>query len=151
MPSWSRDGSKIYFLSDRTGRQEIWRVAANGGQPERITDNGGHNAWESVDGKTLFYTKGEWGTPLFTRPVAGGQERVVVDYIGPGRDFPLFDDGFYYTGRPEGGAGGFVPLHFYQFSTASSRLITRLEQTLWFGLTVSPDRKTIFYTRGVQS
>ena len=145
LPSWSRDGAWIYFLSDRTGRHEIWRVHAAGGHPEQITTDGGHNAMESVDGKTLFYAKENLGTPLFARSLAGGPERKVVDLIGPPRDFPVFEDGIYYGGRFD--QKGRVPLLFYQFSTGASRLITTIEPTAQNGLTVSPDRKTILYTR----
>lgn len=148
VPSWSRDGEWIYYMSDRTGRHEIWRVHPAGGQPEQVTDNGGHNALESVDRKTLFYAKADIGTPLFARPLAGGPEGKVVEFNGPARDFPVFEDGFYYSGRSEKGR---VPLLFYQFSSGSSRLITHVERYVYKGLTVSPDRKTILYTRSASS
>ena len=100
---------------------------------------------ESVDGKTLFYAKGNVGTPLFARSLAGGPERKVLDFIGPPRDFPVFEDGIYYGGRLD--KEGRVPVFFYQFSTGASRLITTIERYAQSGLTVSPDRKTILYTR----
>ncbi|OYW07835.1 MAG: hypothetical protein B7X34_10100 [Acidobacteriia bacterium 12-62-4] len=149
LPSWSRDGTWIYYFSDRTGRQEIWRVHPEGGRPEQLTDNGGHNALESVDGKTLFYAKADLGTPLYARSLAGGPERVVLDFIGAPRDFPVFEDGIYYGGRLDKKGG--VPLLFYQFATGTSRLITTIERIAQNGLTVSPDRKTILYTRTVSA
>jgi dipeptidyl aminopeptidase/acylaminoacyl peptidase len=46
-PSWSRDGRWIYFASDRTGRFEVWRLPADGGGAERLTDEGGYACFES--------------------------------------------------------------------------------------------------------
>lgn len=146
LPSWSRDGKWIYYLSDRTGRHELWRVPPSGGQPEQLTANVGHNAFESVDGKTLFYAKSDRFTPLFSRPTAGGPERKIIEHNGQARDFAVFEDGIYYSGRLEAGK---IPLLFYQFSTGTSRLITKVEPYVHIGLTVSPDRRTILYTRSI--
>ena len=35
VPSWSRDGRSIYFGSTRTGRFQIWKVSARGGEPTK--------------------------------------------------------------------------------------------------------------------
>ena len=57
-PSWSRDGSWIYFSSSRTGQSEVWRMPAGGeGKGEQVTDKGGHYPLESWDGKTIYYSK----------------------------------------------------------------------------------------------
>ena len=40
-PFWSHDGKWIYFRSDRTGRNEIWRVPFAGGTAEEVTRDGG--------------------------------------------------------------------------------------------------------------
>jgi len=141
LPSWSHDGRWIYFNSDRTGRGEIWRIPSSGGQAEQITDNGGSTSFESVDGKTLYYTKG-LNTRLFARPLAGGPERQVLDIVGASRDFAVFEDGIYYGGRSEKGQ---TPVFFYEFSSGKSRLITRFEGDVFNGFTVSPDRKTILF------
>ncbi|MDH3337310.1 MAG: Tol-Pal system beta propeller repeat protein TolB [Gammaproteobacteria bacterium] len=42
--SWSPDGRYIYFTSDRAGGPQIYRVAANGGEAERVTFEGSYNA-----------------------------------------------------------------------------------------------------------
>ena len=55
IPSWSRDGHWIYFGSNRTGREEIWRVPAAGGDALQMTTTGGRAPFESLDGRTLFY------------------------------------------------------------------------------------------------
>lgn len=53
--SWSPDGRYIYFTSDRSGGPQIYRVAASGGTPERVTFEGSYNARPrlSPDGSKL--------------------------------------------------------------------------------------------------
>jgi Tol biopolymer transport system component len=147
LPSWSRDGEWIYFFSNRTGRGEIWRVASGGGQAEQVTQNGGYAAFESLDGKTLFYVKGS-DAPLFAKALGGGPERQVLDYVSAVA-FAVMQDGVYYIGRR--GDDRQYPLQFFQFSTGTSRLLTEIGGTLNIGLTVSPDRKTFLFTNSVTS
>jgi Tol biopolymer transport system component len=79
-PSFSRDGAWIYFASNRSGRLEIWKVAAaGGGKPQQITHNYGREAFESPDGKLLYYM-GEQG--LWSMPVAGGEPKLVLPEAG---------------------------------------------------------------------
>lgn len=53
--SWSPDGETIYFTSDRSGGPQVYRVAASGGTPERVTFEGSYNARPrlSPDGEKL--------------------------------------------------------------------------------------------------
>ena len=53
--SWSPDGRYIYFTSDRSGGPQVYRVAVNGGSPERVTFEGSYNARPrlSPDGSKL--------------------------------------------------------------------------------------------------
>jgi len=37
-PRWAVDGNSIYFLSSRTGSQQVWRLPLNGGEAVQITD-----------------------------------------------------------------------------------------------------------------
>jgi len=151
MPSWSRDGKWIYFRSDRTGSNEIWRVPFAGGPPEQVTTRGGYIACESADGKMLFYTK-VWSGPLFARRLSGGEEREVLPYIHLSSFLPVAD-GIYYIGHRSD--EGYYPLEFFQFSSAASRLLTKIESNSAVdtvgGLSVSPDRKTILFSRSVSA
>jgi len=36
-PAWSPDGSRIYFLSDRSGSMQVWRMNAAGGEAVRLS------------------------------------------------------------------------------------------------------------------
>ena len=98
MPFFSRDGKWLYFRSDRTGRSEIWRFPFAGGPREQVTRNGGYTAYESVDGETLFYTKGRGNSePLFARLLTGGAERQVLPAVYLKSFFPVAE-GIYYIG-----------------------------------------------------
>ncbi len=57
LPSWSADGSAIYYCSRTTGRFEIWRIPVEGGNAVQITNQGGWAPAESPDGKFLYYQK----------------------------------------------------------------------------------------------
>jgi Tol biopolymer transport system component/predicted Ser/Thr protein kinase len=139
--SWSRDGKWIYFHSNRSGKNEIWRMPAGGGESVQVTDNGGYVAFESWDGKTLYYTKDPGSTPLFARPLASGPERQILASVVARAFFPV-DNGIYHIAR----ANGAYRLQFLDFATATSRVLTRIEAQPYLGLTVSPDRKTVLFT-----
>ncbi|MBN8733041.1 MAG: PD40 domain-containing protein [Acidobacteria bacterium] len=168
IPSWSRDGRWVYFGSDRTGRNEIWRVPAGGGQAEQITRAGGHVAFESVDGKTLYYTKNEQGTGgVYAVAPAGGEERVVVSVEVPGRAFAVVSDGIFHLAA--GGLespGGVDPgaylysyarmypqswnrgqIRFHEFSSGRSRVLGEILGPIAVGFAVSPDGKRVLYSR----
>jgi len=78
VPSWSKDGRWIYFASDRSGRWEVWRVPAPGGDALPVTHLGGFAAFESLDGKTLYYTKGLSVPGIWKVPTSGGEESEVL-------------------------------------------------------------------------
>jgi Tol biopolymer transport system component/DNA-binding winged helix-turn-helix (wHTH) protein len=148
-PSWSRDCRWIYFFSDRTGRNEVWRVPLDGGAAQQMTGNGGSVAFESTDGRTLFYTKFDtknWA--IFARPLDGGPERQVLDDIVLGA-FAVFEDGIYHIGRP--GPDKQYPIQFYKFSTGTSSLLIKVAGPLQGGLSVSPDRKTILFGKSASA
>ena len=39
-PQWSADGSEIFFLSDRSGSMQVWRMAADGSDARQVTGDG---------------------------------------------------------------------------------------------------------------
>jgi Tol biopolymer transport system component len=147
IPFWSHDGNWIYFFSDRSGRNEIWRTPFAGGAVEQITREGGMTGSESVDGTMIFYSKGP-SSPLFAKPVAGGPERQVLDWVSS-RAFVPVEDGIYYIGTR--GANGQYPLAFYQFASRASTVLANLDGPIYLGLSVSPDRKDFLYTRTLRA
>jgi Tol biopolymer transport system component len=58
-PTWSPDGRFVYFQRGpaTTNRQDIWRIPAAGGQPERVTFHDARVKYPALlDGRTLVYT-----------------------------------------------------------------------------------------------
>jgi serine/threonine protein kinase len=57
LPSWSADSTHVYFRSNRSGRNEVWKQALAGGAPVQVTRNRGYASHESRDGKWLYFSK----------------------------------------------------------------------------------------------
>ncbi len=77
-PKWSADGKYIAFVSDRSGRDEIWISDPEGRSPKKITDlDNEKNApiW-SPDSKSLLYVAG--GKQLYNYTVDDGKTAVVT-------------------------------------------------------------------------
>ncbi len=49
-PQWSADGRSIYFLSDRSGSMQVWRMTAQGAEPTQITGLGKGKESTDVEG-----------------------------------------------------------------------------------------------------
>src|SRR5206468_12512572 len=56
--SWSPDGRFLYFSHGLPPNEmDLWRIAATGGQPERITSHNARVGYPvAVDDRTLLYT-----------------------------------------------------------------------------------------------
>lgn len=48
-PMWSADGSTLYWISDRSGAENLWSAPRDGGEPRRLTDfDRGRVLWPSM-------------------------------------------------------------------------------------------------------
>jgi Tol biopolymer transport system component len=78
-PTWSPDGTKIAFSSDRDGQQEIYVMDADGGNPRRLTVDPGRD--ESPDWQTLpFDTRGHRACGDVSL-APGGASSIVVTAV----------------------------------------------------------------------
>jgi Tol biopolymer transport system component len=145
VPSWSRDGKRIYFGSDRSGRQEVWRVPASGGSAQQVTTTGGECPFESWDGHTLYYLRPVNGVQnVFAIPVSGGPERPLGIQVSFWNYVPG-EHGLYYMSLPQGQRPSFVyEVRFLDTTTGQSRVVhtVRLADASP-GLTATRDGKTI--------
>ncbi len=97
VPSFSRDGTSLYFNSNRSGAFEIWKMPLSGGAAVQMTRNGGYVAFESFDRRHLYYTQTATGSsPLWRIATAGGDPEKVLDGVSE-RAFVVLEKGIYYV------------------------------------------------------
>ena len=83
-PQYSPDGSKIAFMSARSGSRELWVCNADNTDPVRFTFfNGplvGHPSWSPDGQRIIFHARLEGPTDLVVVPAAGGaHKRMTVN------------------------------------------------------------------------
>lgn len=83
-PVFTPDGKNIYFVSDRGGSPQIYRVPVTGGNPERVTFNGTYNISPAVspDGRWLAYISRISGSfKLHVMEIATGTIASITDTL----------------------------------------------------------------------
>ena len=158
--TWSLDGRWIYFMSDRTGRPEVWKKPTSGGEPIQVTLQGGYQAEESPGGRWLYFVKsirrpgvpeslppdGEPG--VFRMPVAGGPEERVLDEGAFGR-WALSRTGVYLLRN--GDAERPPSIDYFPYTTWERKTLMTFQRGSRFGmansLSVSLDDRWIVYTK----
>jgi Tol biopolymer transport system component len=141
VPSWSKDGRWIYFSSNRrgsgggtAGTYQVWKVDAAGGEPQQVTADGGFVAFEAPDGR-LYYTK----TNAVTSSLWESGREVIPAVMG--RAFQVAAEGLYFVPPPG------REIHFHDFATGKASVSATLPGRLYYGMSVSPDRKHVVYTQ----
>jgi Tol biopolymer transport system component len=146
VPSWSRDGKWVYFASDRTGTWQVWKIPSGGGQAVQVTKKGGLAAFESPDGKTLYYAKGQNAPGLWKLPLQGGEETPVLEQLDAGYwgYWAVVQDGIYFYDAST------KAIEFFSFATHKTTEIAKPEKPpLQYnpGLAVSPDGHWLLYAQ----
>jgi Tol biopolymer transport system component/DNA-binding winged helix-turn-helix (wHTH) protein len=148
VPSWSRDGRWIYFASNRTGSGQVWKMLSTGGSAVQVTHQGGFAAFESPDGRFLYYAKGLSVPGLWRIPTNGGEEIEVIGSLEAGYwgHWAMVENGIYYLDTTTTKPG----IAFFDFTTHRTTRVFDLEKPparQAAGLAISPDKKTILYTQ----
>ena len=95
VPSWSHDSQWIYYCSNRSGRQEIWRVRPDGGASEQVTRDGGFDSQETRDGRYFYYSRGISQPTVVWRRTPDGAEELMVPEVR-GRVWVAGSEGIYF-------------------------------------------------------
>jgi Tol biopolymer transport system component/DNA-binding winged helix-turn-helix (wHTH) protein len=150
VPSWSHDGRWLYFASNRGGKLlHIWKIAvhdgiADPGSTSQITTAVGYAAFESADGRLLFYADpplpGIWIAPRHGK-------RETVMWRGPGPDqwsnWVVTEEGMYFLAPGHPGP----TIEFLNFKTRQVSQIAYLERPSFYGFALAPDGKSLIYSQ----
>jgi Tol biopolymer transport system component len=145
-PSWSADGKWIYFQSDRTEEGGVWKVPVDGGEAVPVLGVRGGGPIESPDGKFIYYDKDDG---IWRVPTSGGTENQVIDSIHPTGGWVVVAEGIYFISKPD--AKGVSYIRFKDLAKGSIRTIASIKGKPFWGLTVSPDRRTFLYAQSDES
>lgn len=140
MPSFSHDGKWIYFGSARSGRSEIWKMPTDGGEARQVTQQGGYTAFESADGRFVYYCKRGKST-LWRVPAHGGEEIELMNDQFFNQNFTVGRQGGIYYVRDRDST-----IQMFDPETGATRQIAEIGGRACSGMTTSPDEKWLLYT-----
>lgn len=148
VPSWSPDGKWIYFTSDPSesaGPGFLYRVAPEGGKPERVTPTRGYNIKQSKDGRFLYFFAGSSiDAEIHVPDLASGHEQALpgMPRIAYPTDWTLGSKGIFFIDW-----GPRSSIDFYDFT--SQRVARKIpldkQPDMWGGLALSPDETWLAY------
>jgi Tol biopolymer transport system component len=148
VPAWSPDGTWIYFVSNRSGHDEAWRMPSGGGAATRLTHAGAREVLPSPDGTLAYFIKWDRGG-IFSIPVNGGQDRMVpgLEHANKSRSWGVLKQGIYFISHDPGER---YSVRFYSFASGQVTPLVDLDgEPFWNApvLSLSPDGRSLLYAR----
>jgi Tol biopolymer transport system component/DNA-binding winged helix-turn-helix (wHTH) protein len=148
VPSWSRNGQWVYFVSKGGGADfQVWKVPIRGGRAVQMTKKGGFAPLEADDG-FLYFTKSYDIPGIWKVPSSGGTETPVLNASDAPHwpDWAVVPGGMYFINSRSSPK---PILEFFDFATGRRTSISALDGEPQ-GLAVSPDQKFILYSQSGQ-
>jgi Tol biopolymer transport system component len=144
-PSWSHDGKWIYFISNRLGQEQLWKMRVAGGPAIQLTHSGAVCGLESVDGKWVYVARTyELPTSIWRVPADGGDEIKLIDGVGQALTYDVTESGIYFLRRKSQESPA-PAVMFYSFSTHQLTHLADLDRPFTVGLSVSRDRRWVAF------
>lgn len=100
---------------------------------------------EAADGQSLYFAHRHEADGLWQQPFAGGPARQLVPKLHRRNLFVPAAGGVYYiasSGQPSQPA-----LFFWNAATGTSRQLRAFQEDIFWGLDVSPDERTLYYSQ----
>ena len=149
VPSWSHDGKSVYFSGNQGGNLQVWKHSLDTGADVQLTKQGGFDPIESVDGKTVYFTR-FYEPGIWKIPVDGGPETLVVPgrpQIGFWGHFAVSRTGLYFL---DADAQPRPTIDFYNLATQRISPVLTLDEhpaRLQPSLSVTEEGKSIYFTQ----
>jgi hypothetical protein len=123
-------------------------MPSTGGSPVQVTRHGGFAAFESTDGRFLYYAKGLGVPGLWRIPTNGGEEVEIIRSLEAGHwgYWAVVENGIYYLDTTTKKPG----IAFFNTISHHTTRVFDLENRPAIqapGLTVSSSKGTILYTQ----
>jgi dipeptidyl aminopeptidase/acylaminoacyl peptidase len=153
--AWSPDGTQIAFISNISGRNNLWTISAGGGWPTQLTISEQRQAWPawSPDGKWIAYMSDKNGNELWDIFLVGPQSGEVTNLTaspGSAEEEPAWSPNSHFVAYMAKDKTS--PSFEIEFIDIASRLTTHVTRNsppqlgnfspLW-----SPDGRAIAYTQ----
>jgi hypothetical protein len=148
LSNWSRDGKWVYFGSQRSGENQLWKtpwpLTRDTREAVQLTKKGfGGEAVESLDSKFVYYLKAvnQDNNSVWRVPIQGGEETQVLGSVFH-NNFAVAGRGIYFipSSRP-------ASLRFLSFADASELPITQIPQEPAWTLSLSPDGQSLLFSQ----
>jgi len=122
-------------------------MLSTGGATVQVTHQGGFAAFESPDGRFLYYAKGPGVPGLWRISTNGGEEIELISSLEAGYwgYWAVVENGIYYLDTTTKSG-----INFFDIATHQITRVFDLENrpaSEAAGLAVSPDKETILYTQ----
>jgi dipeptidyl aminopeptidase/acylaminoacyl peptidase len=153
--TWSPDGQQVAFVSNISGRNNIWIVAADGGWPTQLTISDQRQtspSW-SPDGKWIAYASdydGDEQWDIFLASPTTGEVQNLTTTKETSEESPVWSPdskSVAYTVKPKGGSS--YELDTMEFTTRRVKHLTKdtPADKSNFGPIFSRDGKSLVYTQ----
>jgi Tol biopolymer transport system component len=149
VPSWSLDGKWIYFADEAglTTPGILYRVAPEGGSPERVTETPGYNVKQSKDGRFLyFFASSSMNGEIHVLDRASDHEQALpgMPKVVYPTDWTLGSKGIFFVDW-----GQKPSIDFYDFGLGhfARKIPLHRQPYMWGGLALSADETWLAYSQ----
>jgi Tol biopolymer transport system component/DNA-binding winged helix-turn-helix (wHTH) protein len=141
-PTWSADGTYVYYSAIRGEPRGIWRIPSAGGAPQQVTKTDSC-CWMELEGSSGRYVVYADNEKLLLLPPGGGAARQLVACA---HGFTIAAYAVYYVGCE---ASDSPSIHRLDVLTGRDQKLGVLPGFGGFGrrISVSPDGRSILYTK----
>jgi hypothetical protein len=121
-------------------------MPSSGGRAVRLTTGEEDVPQESPEGDLLYFQTG-WPSKLsiWRMPVEGGQPMKVLDAVDPSGQWAVSRQGIFYVAAADG--GNQFDIRLYEFASGKSTKLITLDREMRHPIVVSPDGRTILWTK----